>query len=429
MASTALIAPCLSIFHDGVLQDGTGAGIPVPAPPGAGGGIPDFRLVAGVSPSGGEFTSIQAANDALVATGLINLATGTYGLIVAGPGVYAEDVILSPGVHLTGLDAEATWIIGAGTVSGHLVTLSGNSSIQNFTISPAAAAYTSGIRIITSAAPPLLVDPRGNRNLNIYSGIGGTLVDAIRQEAVDAGIALVTFDGLTTFGETNSINTLAVSTQDVSIRDSKLLSGDILLDGSGELTLIGTDHTPVNDVIVNVDNVFKPIGSGHGTVIGSSTDPFVAGSKLAPVNQMVYRPGNAGFAANAQMDSVIENLTLRDKYPMPFFVGVPEVGDFIAGNATDGYEPGNAIIYKNADIECRTAPTGTDLIIKINDLVGTTDRKLTIPAGTNFAKALPVIRHTGNPDNLALPAEFSMEIEQQGSDIKAGDIAISFNSI
>lgn len=394
---------------------------------------PRAALTAYVSPTGpADHSTIQAANDALAP--LVSLSIAKYAVIEVGPGTYTEDVILSEGVHLVGVESEAVWIIGAGTASGYLVTMSGNSSIQNVTISPAdAVTYTAGIRIITSSAPPLGLEPRHSRNINFYSGFLGTLSESIRHEAVATGIPLITFDGVTDVGPVTSLNTLAASTAKLAIRDSKL-NGAILLDGSGVFTLVGTDHTPVMSVTVNAEKVFRPIGSSYGAVGGSATNPFEDGDKLAPVNQFVFRPGGSGFGGDTQMNAIVQGLSFRDKYPMPFFPGVPEVGEFIAGDASDGYDTKSHItssgsVYLTADVECRTAPVGADLIIKVVDLTGGgLHRKLTIPDGTSFAKGLSIIRYSGAPDPFALPAEFSLQTDQQGSSIKAGDIAVSFNA-
>lgn len=118
-----------------------------------------YANVIVVSPSGGDFTSIQAAIDSVTDASAVN----PY-LIWVGPGVYEETVTTKPGIDIHGAGRDLVVIRKtASSVGGALVTLRGNGELRSLTVEHSATSaggtlpvYLYGISI--SQSSPRLVD-------------------------------------------------------------------------------------------------------------------------------------------------------------------------------------------------------------------------------------------------------------------------------
>jgi Collagen triple helix repeat (20 copies) len=90
-----------------------------------------FQNVLVVSPSGGDFTSIQAALNSITT----NSSTNTY-LIWVGPGTYTEQVTMKPYVDIEGAGENVTRITFTGNSSGDAGTVVGanNAELRSLTV-------------------------------------------------------------------------------------------------------------------------------------------------------------------------------------------------------------------------------------------------------------------------------------------------------
>jgi hypothetical protein len=156
-----------------------------------------------VSPSGGDFTSIQSALDSISDAAFDNAYT-----VLVGPGIYAERVTLKSYVSVVGAGLEATEIVATGgetIVDAATVTGADDSVLRGVTVrSDASAGSTYAVGLVSSPGQPLLQDMEiiaiGGTDLSygIYnSGTDSLVLEHVSIHAVDATkvVGIFNYDG------------------------------------------------------------------------------------------------------------------------------------------------------------------------------------------------------------------------------------------
>lgn len=233
-----------------------------------------YDLVKGVSPVAGkaEYTNPQTAIDAMA--DLVDPATGVFGAVILGPGEYAYDLDVKEGVHVFG-SGPTTRILGSITADTDMVTLHGGASISGCVLLPTAANKASGIKLVSRDTAVL--DLRWCRDVWVVSGIGFTIDEAVRNEAVKYGAGLSDYIQQLHFfhcilhGDVTGLNMVDTSTAAIFLYDCRVSPGHIG-DGTGQVFFISSHQTGTAP-IVNVDDTFIPIGSRFSDPTGDAVGP------------------------------------------------------------------------------------------------------------------------------------------------------------
>jgi len=146
-----------------------------------------------VSPSGGDFTSIQAALTDITNTGAPSL-TNRY-LVKVGPGVYTEQTIMIPFVDIEGsgeLTTKITFVGNTSTSTGFTVKGASNAELRFLTVENTGGALL-GIAIFNNSASPRLTNVTatasgGSRNTGVSNNSSSPTMNNVTATALGGGI-------------------------------------------------------------------------------------------------------------------------------------------------------------------------------------------------------------------------------------------------